>query len=175
MMNRRRITLITLAVAAAISLACEGEGVGTQPGHDPQPNKANTTTAVNPTNESARKGECAKMVDPAVPPNLGTKRYITIWTCLETAYGPYDVYYTAKDTATQATLAYTEEQVVGAEPFNRIIGYDTGQKVTIDIELKPSGKGSPNGYIIAKDGPANVKSARVNFGWKVRVVIDAAR
>lgn len=175
-MNRRKITLATLAIVAAVSIACEGEeGVGTGPGHDPQPNKANTATAVNPTNESARKSECATMVDPAVPPNLGQKRYITVWTCLETAYGPYTVTYHASDAAGN-TLASTEEHVVdAAKPFNRIIGYDTGQKITLSIQIRPARPGSKLGYIIAKDGPANVKKGRIDGGFTIRIEINSAR
>ena len=169
-MNRKITALIagvlTLGLLAGADDCKGGDGVGTQPGHDPQPDKRKTVEAT---------GECKPMVDPAVPPNLQKKRYITVWTCLEEEYGPYTVYYHASDGMTGKTLASTEEQVIGNRPFNRIIGYDSGQKVTLTVDLRPARAGSKNGYIIARDGPANTQSMVIDGAWTAKVQINAAR
>lgn len=173
-MNRRtrKIAALFAGVLVATSLGaadCKNQdGLGSQPGHDPQPNKQKTT--------AASTAPCKPMVDPAVPPNLDKKRYITIWTCLEPEFGPYTVTYHAADGITGKTLAATDEDVVDvARPFNRIIGYDSGQKVTITVDVRPARAGSKNGYIIARDGVANTKKVTIDGGWTAKLQINASR
>jgi hypothetical protein len=169
--TRRRLLIAALVIGLPLLGAgeCKGDGNSGDP-KDPNYNKEVTKAA--PASPGA---ECANFPDAAVPPNLQQKRYITIWTCLETAYGPYTVYYHATD-INGNTLASTEEAVVEvAKPFNRIIGYDTGQKVSISIQIRPARPGAKNGYIYAKDGPANIKSGRIDGAFQIRIDINAAR
>lgn len=118
--------------------------------------------------------ECADYIVPEVPPNLGNKRYIALKACVEDIYSPYTVIIHASDKNTGETVDTDSQPVMGGL-WSYVLGYDTGHQVTYRFELKPGRSGSQNGWILARDGKANIKKAKIAGSWKASIDLDTAR
>ena len=91
--------------------------------------------------------------DPKNPVENGTVRTVVITANVEDAYAPYRVAGSAQDSVTGEIQEFSEP--VAGGPFTKILAYQAGHSVTLTVYLSAARSGSPNGYLIIKDGQSN--------------------
>lgn len=164
-MRVRRITVAALlAVAAASGIACEGDAPSPTGGRDYK----------DPGGKATDSGkECDTNRVPAEKPNIGDKRYVTIYACVEQYFAPIEVSIHIRDNTTGE--AHDQNEPVAGREFQVVVGYDKGHNVTMSIELKPARAGSPSGFLYVTDGPGNRHTSRIDRAWRAQYEFRSAR
>ncbi len=85
-------------------------------------------------------------------------RTVAISTWVEDKHCPYTVSMSALDTETGSKATLPEEHVVSGQ-FTHILAYPRGHRVHLDVKVVAARPGSSKGYVVAKDGRLNRKSA----------------
>ncbi len=97
--------------------------------------------------------------NPAEPDDRIRTAAISAW--VENDHCPYTVAMSALDTETGSKATLPEEHVASGQ-FTHILAYPRGHRVQLDVKVTASRPGSSKGYVVAKDGRLNRKSA--SFG-----------
>jgi hypothetical protein len=159
----RNWIIIALAVFALLTgLACEPEGPTKE---DPFPAPAKTT--------AGKPLECDPSEVPPDKPNLGGKRYVTIYGCVEEGFEPIELLTSARDNTTGEYGEHNEPSA--SRKVQYVIGYDSDHHVTLHVELKPSRPGSRLGFLYISDGPANRKTLLIDGAWRALTDFTVAR
>lgn len=136
-MKRSRVVALLLVLGMLLSqgAACQHKNEG-----DPRQPEYNKELPANPP-------------DPKNPVENGTVRTVVVTANVEDAYAPYRVAGSAEDTTT-GEIAEFNEPVAGG-PFTKILPYEAGHVVILIVYVSAARAGSPNGYLILKDGAGN--------------------
>lgn len=123
--------------------------------------------------EDGPTGNDGGIPDPKQPPERGLVRTVLITAYVEDAYCPYVVKAYAYDPATGEHQDFEEPVVSG--PFSRVLTYETGHRVQVDVEIRPARVGSEKGYLIVKDGPMNKQTKKIDRGYRANIQLYTAR
>lgn len=164
-LRRKQIALLLASVTLLVGLGCDGMK------EDPLADQQRETP------KTVASSKAAKPCDPdAVPPdkpNLGAKRYVTIYGCVEDGFQPIELFTGARD---QTTGEYGEHTEPSANTkVHYVVGYDKGHKVILDVKLQPSKTGSQHGMLYISDGPLNRKTLYISGSWRIKTSFTVAR
>jgi hypothetical protein len=151
---KKRNVIITALVGLAVL-------TGAECGEDPR----------NPGSYSDEGGKDSTPKDkrptcPEVEFRAPYERCFTIQTYVETKYAPYVVYIVIHG----GNGAYPPEVPIASGGWKHGVVYKSGEKLTIEIEVKPSRAGSKDGFCSITDG-AKFAKAEINGAWKAHCTL----
>jgi hypothetical protein len=154
MNTRKAIAAAIAAFTLVTGLACGPDvepGVGTEPGHDPEPDKRQTTAPA--------RANC-----PDIEFRADYERCLTIQTFVESRLGPYDVYIDIKG----GNGVYPPHVPIAAGGWKHSLVYRAGVEMTLKVTLRYEGEESKDGFCSITDGgelyKTKLKSIRAGGG-----------
>lgn len=163
---RRLIVGVLAAFILAPTLACLEPDMPTK--DDPMPAPVEKSAA-----SKAQKSNCDRDRVPPDKPNLGKKRYVTIYGCVDEGFAPITLITSARDVTTGEFGEHEEPS--GNTSVQYVVGYDSGHQIQMHVELKAVKPGSKNGFLYISDGPGNRIYIGIGEGYRAYTDFQPSR